>query len=285
MDGSLPPESIAGFDPKPHIAEMNERGWTVIENLLDADRLAAFRAGIEPLLGHYRGRNPFEGRTTERVYTLVGRGRVFEDIACDPRLMAVLSAFLKPNFLLSASHAICIYPGEVAQSLHADDGFYQQPRPRPALGISVIGAIDPFTAENGGTVMIPGSHRWGSPELEAFRQRRTAATPPPDEAVALEMPAGAIAVFPGTLVHGAGANRSQSPRLAFTNQYCEPWLRTQENFYLAIPKARVRAMAPELQSLLGYSITPPFLGMVTASHPAKCLDEDWSPPIERGTAE
>jgi ectoine hydroxylase-related dioxygenase (phytanoyl-CoA dioxygenase family) len=285
MDGSPPPPALVGFDPKPHIAEMRGRGWTIIENFLDADRLAAFRAGIEPLLGAYRGRNAFEGFTTERVYTLVGRGRVFEDIACDPRLMAVLSAFLKPNFLISASHAICIYPGENAQALHVDDGFYEVPRPRPAIGISVIGAIDPFTAENGGTVMIPGSHRWGSEELARFRQGRTAATPPPADAVPLEMPAGAIAVFPGTLAHGAGANRSAKPRLAFTNQYCEPWVRTQENFYLAIPKARVRAMAPALQSLLGYSITPPFLGMVTASHPLKTLEPGWMAPVERGAAE
>jgi len=160
-----------------------------------------------------------------------------------------------------------------------------QGRRRTALGISVIGAIDPFTAENGGTMMIPGSHRWGTPELEAFRQRRTAATPPPPEAVPLEMPAGAIAVFPGTLVHGAGANRSRAPRLAFTNQYCEGWLRTQENFYLAIPRARAAKMSPELQSLLGYSITPPFLGMVTASHPAKTLDPGWTPAIERQAVE
>ncbi len=282
MDGSRPAAAIAGFDAAPHVAEMNERGWTIIENFLDADRLAAFRAGIKPLLGHYRGRNPFEGRATERVYTLVGRGRVFEDIACDPRLMAVLSAFLKPNFLISASHAICIFPGEVAQSLHTDDAFYQVARPRPPIGISVIGAIDAFTAENGGTEMIPGSHRWGAAEVEAVRAAGGSLRA---KAIPLEMPAGAIAVFPGTLVHGAGANRSKAARLAFTNQYCQPWVRTQENFYLAIPKERVRAMAPELQSLLGYSITPPFLGMVTASHPAKTLDPAWTPPITRGVAE
>jgi ectoine hydroxylase-related dioxygenase (phytanoyl-CoA dioxygenase family) len=285
MDGALPPAAVADFDPAPHVAEMKDRGWTIIENFLDPDRLAAFRAGIEPLLGAYRGRNAFEGFTTERVYTLVGRGRVFEDIACDARLLAVLSAFLRPNFLLSASHAICIYPGEAAQALHSDDGFYLVPRPRPPIGISVIGAIDPFTAENGGTVMIPGSHRWGTAEVVRFRESHAPSAPPPPEAVPLEMPPGAIAVFPGTLVHGAGANRSAAPRLAFTNQYCEPWVRTQENFYLAIPKARVRAMAPELQSLLGYSITPPFLGMVTASHPLKTLDEDWTAPITRGSAE
>jgi len=279
MDGSSPPPAIDRFDPQPHVAQMNERGWTIIEGFLDEGRLAAFRAGIEPHLGGLRGRNPFEGRTTERVYTLVGRGQVFEDLSCDPRLMAVLSAFLKPNFLLSASHAIRILPGEVAQGLHTDDSFYLVPRPRPPLGISVIGAIDPFTAENGGTMMVPGSHRWGTKELTAFRERRMAA--PSSETVPLEMPAGAIAVFPGTLVHGAGANRSDAARLAFTSQYCEPWLRTQENFYLSVPRERVRAMAPELQSLLGYSITPPFLGMVSASHPLKTLDVDWAPPITR----
>ena len=281
MDGSLPPNTVAGFDPAPHVAEMKGRGWTIIEDFLDVARLADFRAGIEPLLGAYRGRNAFEGFTTERVYTLVGRGRVFEDIASDPRLLAVLSAFLAPNFLLSASHAICIYPGEAAQSLHFDDGFYNVPRPRPPIGISVIGAIDAFTAENGGTVMVPGSHRWSTAEVVKFREGRTAATPPPPEAVPVEMPAGAIAVFPGTLVHGAGANRSRTPRLAYTNQYCQPWVRTQENFYLAIPKDRVRHMAPEVQSLLGYSITPPFLGMVTASHPLKTLEPGWTPAIER----
>jgi ectoine hydroxylase-related dioxygenase (phytanoyl-CoA dioxygenase family) len=179
MDGALAPDVGTHFDPAPHIAEMEGRGWTIIEDFLDAGRLAAFRAGIEPLLGAYRGRNAFEGFTTERVYTLVGRGRVFEDIACDARLMAVLSAFLEPNFLLSASHAICIYPGENAQAMHTDDAFYKVARPRPAIGISVIGAIDPFTAENGGTVMIPGSQRWGAKELDAFRAGRTAATPPP----------------------------------------------------------------------------------------------------------
>ena len=38
-------------------------------------------------------------------------------------------------------------------------------------------------------------------------------------------------------------------------------------------------MAPEVQTLLGYEIAPPFLGMVTASHPRKALEADWVPPI------
>ena len=176
--------------------------------------------------------------------------------------MALLGAFLRPGFLLSASHAICIHPGEAAQSLHFDDSFYPIPRPRPAISMSVIGAIDAFTAQNGATVIIPGSHAWGEKELAAMR-------------------AGAIGLFQGTLVHGAGANRGDAPRLAFTNQYCEPWARTQENFFLGVPRERVAAMSRQMQTLLGYDIMPPFMGQVTASHPAKSLAPDWIPPILR----
>jgi ectoine hydroxylase-related dioxygenase (phytanoyl-CoA dioxygenase family) len=271
------------FDADMHIRRMREVGYTIVEDFLDAKQIAAFRAGVEPFLGHYRGRNAFEGYATERIYTLVARGRVYEDIASDPRLLRILGGFLRPNFLLSASHAICIYQGEAAQALHNDDGFYLVPRPRPALAVSVIGAVDAFTADNGATLVLPGTHKWGADELAQFREGRMAKEKIP-KPVPLEMPAGAIAVFPGTLVHGAGANRSQAPRLGYTNQYCEPWLRTQENFYLAIPRERVAAMTPSLKSLLGYSITEPFLGMVTASHPMKALDPDWTPAIVRQEA-
>lgn len=276
----------ADFDAAGHVERLHRDGYTIVEDFLDAGRLAAFRAAIEPLLGSYLGRNPFEGLKTERVYTLVARGPVFEDITCDPRLMALLDAFLKPGYLLSASHAICIYPGEAAQSLHTDDSFYPIPRPRPAISISVIGAIDGFTAENGGTVIYPGSHRWTVEEGQALRDALAAGREHPlmERRFALEMPPGAIAVFLGTLIHGAGANQSKAPRLAYTNQYCEPWARTQENFYLSVPRDRVAAMTSDLKTLLGYGIHPPFMGQVTASHPLKTLEPGWTAPVTRGIA-
>ena len=279
MQTSKPP---ADFDVAGHLKRLNEDGYTIVEDFLSPGQLAAFRAGMAAFFGTHRGRNDFEGRTTERVYTMVARGAVFEEITADPRLMALLAGFLKPSFLLSASHAICIYPGEAAQSLHFDDSFYQVQRPRPPIGMSVIGAIDAFTAENGGTVIYPGSHAWPVERGVALREALDAGKPSPESSFALTMPAGAICLFQGTLIHGAGANRSTAPRMAFTNQYCEPWVRTQENFYLAVPKERVAAMSPQLQTLLGYNLNQSgFMGMVTGSHPAKTLAPDWVSPLER----
>lgn len=265
-----------GFELEAHAARMARDGYTVIEDFLPPARVAAFRTALAPFLGSHHGRNDFEGFKTERVYTLVARGKVFEEIAADPRVLGLVGRFLQPNFLLSASHAINLGPGETPQSIHSDDGFYRQKRPRAAIGISVIGAISDFTKQNGATEIIPGSHLWGEPG-DPGRPN----DPKTIEAmlVPMEIPAGAALVFQGTLFHRGGANVTNEPRLAFTNQYCEPWARPQENFWLSVPRERVREMSPEAQTLLGYEIAPPFLGMVTASHPSKALEPGWVPPI------
>lgn len=267
------------FEAEAHAARMRRDGYTIVEDFMDAETLAAVREGLAPHLGAHMGRNAFEGLRTERIYTLVARGRVFEDLTEDARVLALIDRFLQPGYLLSASQAIEIRPGEAAQAIHYDDGFYRQPRPRAPNSISLIAAVDAFTADNGATVVIPGSHSWGEAEVAALTPQAKMELAQP-----VIMPAGAAIVFQATLLRGGGANRSAAPRLAFTNQYCEPWGRTQENFFLGVPREFVKAMSPRLQRLLGYDIWPPFMGHVTASHPLKTLEDDWTPPVLRGRA-
>ena len=95
----------------------------------------------------------------------------------------------------------------------------------------------------------------------------------------IEMPAGAAVIFVGTLFHQGGANKSNAPRLALTNQYCEAWLRTQEAFHLSIPPERARAMSPRLQQLLGYDTFGDSMGNLTGMNPARALAPDFVAPI------
>lgn len=266
----------AAFDADVHAAEIREQGFTIIPDFMDADTIAAIRDGLAPYQDTHRGRNDFEGFRTERVYTLVARAKVFEDLVEEPRALAILDRFLQPGYLLTATQSIQINPGETAQDLHSDDGFYKLSRPRPAISYTLIAAVDDFTHENGCTEVIPGSHLWGNfgdPDRPNDLQEMLSMLVP------MEVPAGSAFIMAGTLLHRGGANRTDRPRLGFTNQYCEAWARPQENFFLAIPREQVAAMSPRVQKLLGYDIWPSFMGMVTASHPSKALQTDWVPPV------
>jgi ectoine hydroxylase-related dioxygenase (phytanoyl-CoA dioxygenase family) len=268
---------------------IREHGYVILENVLPAAELTEIGAALRPhLREHGAGRNNFEGYATERVYALVGKGAPFARLVEHPRVLELCDALLEPNYLLTASQAIRIYPGETPQPWHVDDGFYRIPRPRPAVSVSTIWAIDPFTADNGATQIVPGSHRWGDAPLAELvdelarelsvrdpqRAPRTGVTPASVARTMIDatMPAGSVIVFAGTLLHRGGENRSGAPRLAISHQYCEPWARQQENFVLAVPPAEARALSPRVQALLGYSIHPPFMGHVGGLHPARLLD-------------
>ncbi|MFD7844250.1 phytanoyl-CoA dioxygenase family protein [Nocardia sp. NPDC059764] len=242
------------------LAALERDGYVILPDLLAAAELDEIRESVAPLLDR-SGRNNFEGHSTQRVYSVLNKTRSCDRIADHPRVLALLDRLFMPNYLLSMLQVINIQPGEAAQMLHTDDGFYPLPRPRKALGAATIWAIDDFTADNGATDVVPGSQLWGD-EL-------------PDESTPREpvvMRAGSCVFFGGTLWHGGGANRSANPRLALTAQYCEPWLRPQEAFTLSMTRDTVRAVSEDIRRMLGYSIHPPFIGQVDGMHPKRLLE-------------
>ncbi len=269
------------------IEEITTQGYTVITDFLQPAQLQAIKILLPRINGQFLGRNNFEGDKTERIYSLLAYDKVIQDIVEDVRIMAICDAFLEANYLLTTSQSICIHPGETPQPWHADDVFYSIPRPRPMVGLSTVVAIDDFSAENGGTEIIPGSHLWSDEQIggdyrEGGSERdSTFAERMASQSIALEMPAGACVVFAGNTLHRGGENTSADPRQALSNQYCQPWARTIENFFLSVPRELVREMSPRLQSLLGYSVLSPFMGQVSGSHPLKALEPGYLPPVSR----
>jgi len=256
-------------DPAQHAADLEtlrRQGYVVLERLLSEAELEAIRAESARLLPEvHRGRNDFEGLATQRVYNVLGRSTVYDRLVDHPRVMSLLDEIFMPNYLLSQAQIINILPGEAPQALHYDDSFYRVPRPRPAFGAATVWAIDEFTDDNGATAIVPGSHTWGDDR-----------TPTRAEAIPARMPAGSCVLYYGTFWHGGGENRTDAARLGVTCQYCEPWLRQQENFLLELSRERVRELSPEIRSMVGYSIYPPFMGMVEGMHPLRLLEEDHS---------
>lgn len=257
------PSAGASVDPSlvdADLAALARDGYVIWENLLSDNECQQVRDAVAPMLS-YQGRNSFEGRRTQRLYSVLTKTRVCDRLVEHPRALAVLDRLLMPNYLLSALQVINIEPGESRQLLHFDDAFYPIPRPRPALGAATIWAIDDFTAANGATVVIPASHRWDD--------RRPTHT---DLHQPVIMPAGSCVFFLGTLWHGGGANNTEAGRLAVTAQYCQPWLRPLEAFTLSVPTDIVKVVSQDIQRMLGYSIHPPFVGAVDGQHPLRLLE-------------
>ena len=256
-------EAAAAIDPAlidEQQASLLADGFIILRDLVSEAQLQALRDASEPHLEQY-GRNSFEGERTQRIYGLPEKLRAADDFITHPLILAHLDRIFKPNYLLSQAQVINILDGSPAQPLHIDDGFYRWPRPRPPLSVATVFAIDDFTEDNGATVTIPGSHRW---DEERYPQAG-------DESVQAVMPAGSCILFLGNLFHGGGENYSGASRLAFTAQYCEPWLRTQENYFLSVSRDTAASVSENIRRMLGYSIHPPFIGMTNGLHPKRAL--------------
>lgn len=254
---------IEGVDPD-QLAEEYEQlmrdGYIILHDMATTDQLEALRQESALHL-EKMGRNSFEGERTQRIYGIPEKLRSADAFIEHPRILAHLDRLFLPNYLLSQAQVINILTDSPAQPLHIDDGFYPWPRPRPALSAATVFAVDDFTLENGATVAIPGSHLWGE---DRFPQED-------DERVAAIMPAGSCILFLGNLWHGGGDNHSGVSRLAITAQYCEPWLRTQENYFLSVSRETAASVSENIRRLLGYSIHPPFMGMSEGMHPKRKL--------------
>jgi len=243
--------------------ELQSEGFVVLHDVAGADLVRRFREELTPFLADAPfGRNDFEGFRSQRLYALLAKSPVTSELVAHPAVLELVDAVLDAPCLLSANIAINVHPGETAQLLHPDDGYCGVPRPRRPFGVSAVWAIDEFTAENGATEVLPGSHRLGSEPV--------AATDPRIRPV--EMSPGSVVVFLGTTLHRGGANRSDRARLGLTPQYCQPWMRQIENMALAVPPAVVATLPERVQELLGYSILPPFIGYVDGQHPRRVLE-------------
>jgi ectoine hydroxylase-related dioxygenase (phytanoyl-CoA dioxygenase family) len=271
-------------DTKGMLANIASHGFAIVPELLDAAGRGAVREALAAHKSGLRGRNDFEGYKTERIYSLLARGKIFAEMTEHATVLAVVDRMLEANYLLSAGLSIDLHPGESPQAMHFDDSFYAVPRPRPPIGMSVIWAIDAFTSENGATQLIPGSHAWGEATPDGLPDERQIALPrsgPSHAAPVIDelegrlidavMPAGSALIFPGTLWHRGGGNHSKETRLAVTLQYCAPWARQQENMFLAVPAEITRNLSPRVRALMGYSIHPPFMGHVDSMHPERRL--------------
>jgi ectoine hydroxylase-related dioxygenase (phytanoyl-CoA dioxygenase family) len=254
-----------------HAARIDEEGYTVLEGAIEPELTAALRDAIRRLAGELgvepRG-TAAEGIATRRMYNLLAKDDVFQAMPLHRNVLPLVERLLDRGCLLSGMTAIDIGPGENPQPLHGDDVVMSRhlARPHAPMMVTCMWALTDFTAANGGTRFVPGSHRWS-------------VIPSPDGAVpdgvavrALEMPAGSVMVFHGSLWHGGGPNTTADEwRCGVNVQYCPGFVRQQQNPYLGIPREVAERFPDRLLELLGYRLYRGIMGHVDGKSPGEVV--------------
>jgi ectoine hydroxylase-related dioxygenase (phytanoyl-CoA dioxygenase family) len=236
------------------VAALKRDGACVVLNQASAETIDAvnadFRAPFDDL-GRF-DESDFNGYKTLRISGILGISQAAAELVEHPRVLAAADAVLLSNcanYRIGSLTGIEIWPGEGDQELHVDDSMYPLRLPDTQLQLSAMWALNEFTAENGATRVVPGSHNKPPPVPDSMDYSD-------GDVVQAVMPEGSLLLYLGTTVHGGGANRSDVPRAGLINTYSLGWLRQEENQYLNVPREVAMTHSTTIQRLMGYCRYP-----------------------------
>jgi ectoine hydroxylase-related dioxygenase (phytanoyl-CoA dioxygenase family) len=254
------------MDTAQHIERVRTDGFTIIEGAIEPDLVDALAAALKRLERDLDARpalNAFEGQHTVRIYNLLRHGSPFDRAPVHPAVLPIVDGVLGEGCLISSLSSIAIDPGETAQPIHADDQVIPLDKPHRPIVCNSMWALTHFTAANGATRLVPGSHHRANPEYGGSY-----------ETIAAEMPRGSVLIWDGALWHGGGANISDARRTGIAMNYCAGFIRQQENQQLGLDPALVKSFPARLQELVGYGVYRGLIGHIEKKSPAQPLNGD-----------
>lgn len=211
------------------------------------------------------------GGCNQRVWMLINKGRIFHQIFQVKPVRSIVDRFLGEEYLLSSFGANIAKPGGVAMPLHTDQWWMPAPTLRqrnplpigsmtrkhfdvdsstklpmiaPLAAINVIWMLVDFTACNGATKVVPGSH------LRGYQPDKTGK----EKTIQAEAPAGTALVLDARTWHGTGAHTGEGDRLALLSTYCGPQFRQQENLTIGTRQEIIDEADTDLLRLLGFKV-------------------------------
>ena len=167
-------------------------------------------------------------------------------VILDPTVLGVADRALAhaTNYQLHCTQIIDVGPGSNPQPIHRDQwafDFFPFPKGFDST-FSTMWALTDFTAENGATRVVPGSHQ--DEDRKQFA---------PEDALPAEMKSGSVLLYTGSLYHGGGENQSDGHRVGLIVHYSLAWLRQEENQYLGCPQEVLDELPEQLLRLMGYA--------------------------------
>lgn len=208
--------------------QMHVSGYCVLEGIVPEDRCAPIRDNVIAAVARERNGYPYAPRNVGFTPSIVNHDQSFVEYFANDRLMTLLERLLGEHIRISFTSAIINEPGNARGGWHADWPFNQHnagrilaPYPDTVMHITTLWMLSPFAAENGGTLVLPGSHRLPTNPTAAGEydpQQRF------DAEINVSGPAGSVLVMDSRLWHATAPNRCAEPRVALAVRYAPWWL-------------------------------------------------------------
>lgn len=242
------------FDMAGWIEELDTQGVVIVPAVLEHGPLQQVRNEVDRLIAEdiaagaqISGFSYDSDDLNVRIVDLVPRSEALRDLAEHPLALALVQHLLGADFRLSNFSGNRTNPGSGAMGMHADQGFLPSPWPPYAMAVNIGWALDDFTAENGGTRYIPGSHkRDHGPEWNGCYPQARAVT----------CRAGSLFAMDGRTWHQTGPNITRdSSRTGLFAYYVRPFLVTQRPWPSLVSSELQARLSPGMTRLLGFEST------------------------------
>lgn len=237
-----------------HKTSLDEQGYCVIEDVLDLPKTADVRHRLVEAAAeserrgiptYMEGLDPNPNNV--RVFNLLDLDPVFVELISHPVALVIARHLLDDDFVISNFTANIAKPGSGSMSIHSDLALVLPEPWHAPWSLNVIWCLDDVRGENGGTLFMPGSHR--------FERREDVPADLADQMIPIEAKAGSVVAMEGRIWHTSGANATRDEERALLfGYYSRSFIRPQWNFNVGLSEETKATLSPELQDWLGLGV-------------------------------
>jgi len=246
--------------------QMDEKGWVIFDRVVDQNLVSRMQDDIHKaydICRSFQVKNGISDITEYTVHHLIGIPEVADSYLEFLEKLPIteyINRHFGGNFILNSFGGAIntAYSRSYAHNIHRDIRSYSGDIP---LILNTLVMLDDFTAENGATFLMPGSHKKAEkPSKEEFYAVAQQATGK----------SGSILMFNSNVWHAGGDNNTDKTRRSVTPMYCRPFMKQQYDYPRALGYDNGGKFSDHLRQIIGYNSRVP-----------ATLDEWYQPPETR----
>lgn len=213
VDGVIPPSEVSHV--RDDVVAAQARGHAASEAAKKATRAKGHRIGAEGVAS---------------MRQVINETQMFAPYVASRKMMDVVDALFGPFSRVSCTDCVINYPGNERGYWHSDwpynatnGSHIPTPYPDALLHLSSIWMLTDFNDQNGGTFVVPGSHRSDNNPSAGLMADIDRDAPYPSE-MQVKGSAGSVLIYDSRLWHSVAGNVSDEARVALIIRYAPWWL-------------------------------------------------------------